>query len=226
VTTARRALVGALKLACVLLALGFALSLLYLAVTPPSTLMLARWVTGRAVQRIVVPLTAISPFLPAAVIASEDARFCQHHGVDWDALSDVVDDMGDGGPARGASTITMQTAKNAFLWSSRSYIRKALEIPLALYLDLVWGKRRTMEIYLNVAEWGQGIFGAEAAARHHFGKSARDLTRREAALLATALPNPILRDPARASNAQRIHAAKVLARMTGAPGCLAGRSAA
>ncbi|HEY0352299.1 MAG TPA: biosynthetic peptidoglycan transglycosylase, partial [Enterovirga sp.] len=120
--------------------------MLYLAVTPPSTLMLARWVTGRAVQRIVVPLTAISPFLPAAVIASEDARFCQHHGVDWDALSDVVDDMGDGGPARGASTITMQTAKNVFLWSSRSYIRKAIEIPLALYLDLVWGKRRTMEI--------------------------------------------------------------------------------
>src|SRR3954471_20440666 len=192
---ARRVFVGALKLACAVLALGFALSLLYLAVTPPSTLMLARWVTGRAVQRIVVPLTAISPFLPAAVIASEDARFCQHHGVDWDALSDVVDDMGDGGPARGASTITMQTAKNAFLWSSRSYIRKAIEIPLALYLDLVWGKRRTMEIYLNVAEWGQGIFGAEAAARHHFGKSARELTRREAALLATALPNPILRDP-------------------------------
>ena len=188
--------------------------------------MLARWVTGRAVQRIVVPLTAISPFLPAAVIASEDARFCQHHGVDWDALSDVVDDMGDGGPARGASTITMQTAKNVFLWSSRSYIRKAIEIPLALYLDLVWGKRRTMEIYLNVAEWGQGIFGAEAAARHHFGKSARDLTRREAALLATALPNPILRDPARPLNGQRIHAAKVLGRMTGTPGCLAGRNAA
>jgi monofunctional biosynthetic peptidoglycan transglycosylase len=226
VTTARRALVGALKLACVLLALGFALSLLYLAVTPPSTLMLARWVTGRAVQRIVVPLTAISPFLPAAVIASEDARFCQHHGVDWDALSDVVDDMGDGGPARGASTITMQTAKNVFLWSSRSYIRKAIEIPLALYLDLVWGKRRTMEIYLNVAEWGQGIFGAEAAARHHFGKSARDLTRREAALLATTLPNPILRDPARPLNGQRIHAAKVLGRMTGMPGCLGGRNAA
>jgi monofunctional glycosyltransferase len=226
VRTARRVFVGALKLACALLALGFALSLLYLVVTPPSTLMLARWLTGRSVQRIVVPLSAVSPFLPAAVIASEDARFCQHHGVDWDALSDVVDDIGDGGPARGASTITMQTAKNVFLWSSRSYIRKAIEIPLALYLDLVWGKRRTMEVYLNVAEWGQGIFGAEAAARHHFGKSARELTRREAALLATALPNPLLRDPARPSSGQRIHAAKVLARMTGAPACITGRSPA
>ena len=216
----RRVLVGILKLACALLVLGLVLSLAYLAVTPPSTLMLARWVTGRAVERAIVPLAAISPFLPAAVIASEDARFCQHHGVDWDALSDVIEDAGDDGPARGASTITMQTAKNVFLWSSRSYVRKGLEIPLALYLDLVWGKRRTMEIYLNVAEWGEGIFGAEAAARHHFGKSARDLTRREAALLATSLPNPITRNAARPSRGQRAHAGKVLARMAGNHACL------
>jgi monofunctional biosynthetic peptidoglycan transglycosylase len=217
---ARRVLAGTFKLGCVLLALVALLSLFYLAVTPPSTLMLARWVTGRAVERAVVPLTAISPFLPAAVVASEDARFCQHHGVDWNALSDVIDDAGDGGPARGASTITMQTAKNVFLWSSRSYIRKGLEIPLALYLDLVWGKRRVMEIYLNVAEWGDGVFGAEAASRHHFGKSARDLTRREAALLATSLPNPIIRNAAQPGRGQRAHAAKVLARMAGHPPCL------
>jgi monofunctional biosynthetic peptidoglycan transglycosylase len=217
---ARRVLASMLKLACGLLVLVVVLSLFYLAVTPPSTLMLARWITGREVERAVVPLAAISPFLPAAVIASEDARFCQHHGVDWDALSDVIDDASDGGPARGASTITMQTAKNVFLWSSRSYIRKALEIPLALYLDLVWGKRRVMEIYLNVAEWGEGIFGAEAAARHHFGKSARDLTRREAALLATSLPNPLVRDAAQPSRGQRAHTGKVLARMAGNLACL------
>jgi monofunctional biosynthetic peptidoglycan transglycosylase len=217
---ARRVLASMLKLACGLLVLVVVLSLFYLAVTPPSTLMLARWITGREVERAVVPLAAISPFLPAAVIASEDARFCQHHGVDWDALSDVIDDASDGGPARGASTITMQTAKNVFLWSSRSYVRKVLEIPLALYLDLVWGKRRVMEIYLNVAEWGEGIFGAEAAARHHFGKSARDLTRREAALLATSLPNPLVRDAAQPSRAQRAHTGKVLARMAGNLACL------
>jgi monofunctional biosynthetic peptidoglycan transglycosylase len=216
----RRVLAGMLKLVCGLLVLVVVLSLFYLAVTPPSTLMLARWVTGREVERAVVPLAAISPFLPAAVIASEDARFCQHHGVDWNALSDVIDDAADGGPARGASTIAMQTAKNVFLWSSRSYIRKVLEIPLALYLDLVWGKRRVMEIYLNVAEWGEGIFGAEAAARHHFGKSARDLTRREAALLATSLPNPLVRDAAQPSRGQRAHTGKVLARMAGNLACL------
>jgi monofunctional biosynthetic peptidoglycan transglycosylase len=201
----------ALKLAGLLAGLFILLSLVALVITPPSTLMLGRWVTGQSVDRVTVPLSAISPELPAAVIASEDARFCTHSGVDWSALRDVIDD--EDGPSRGASTITMQTAKNLFLWPSRSYIRKGLELPLALYLDLVWGKRRVMEIYLNIAEWGDGIFGAEAAARHHFGKSARDLTRREAALLATTLPNPILRNAARPSRGQRAHTARILARI-------------
>jgi len=182
---------------CLFLAVLLAVLIaLYRFVTPPSTLMLWRYVTGQKVERIVVPLNRISPHLIAAVVVSEDARFCLHKGVDWDALRGVLDKSGASGPSRGASTIPMQTAKNLFLWPSRSVIRKGIEIPLALGLDLVWPKRRILEIYLNIAEWGDGIFGIEAAARANFHKSAADLDRREAALLATALPNPFLRNPA------------------------------
>ncbi len=196
-------------------ALVLLLALLYLAVPPVSTLMLGRWLTGESVDRTYVPLSAISRQLPAAVIASEDARFCQHGGVDWGALHQVITD--DDGPSRGASTISMQVAKNLFLWPSRSYVRKAVEIPLALVLDLVWSKRRMIEIYLNIAEWGEGTFGAEAAARRHFNKSARDLTRREAALLAASLPNPLVRNPGRPSVRLRALAGRVQARMDGTP---------
>lgn len=217
----RRLILLAVKLVVALAGLFVLLSLIALAVTPPSTLMLARWATGRTVEHSTVPLAAISPYLAQAVIASEDARYCQHRGIDWGALQDALDD--DDGPSRGASTITMQTAKNVFLWPSRSYVRKAVEMPIALYLDAVWGKRRVMEIYLNLAEWGDGVFGAEAAARHHFGKPARDLTRREAAFLAASLPNPRARDPVRPSQAQRAHAARILARIPGTPtACVAG----
>ena len=197
------------------------LGLLYAVATPPSTLMLARWLTGRDVDRRTVTLGEIAASLPAAVLAAEDARFCLHSGVDWDALRLVLDDDEDG-PSRGASTIAMQVAKNLFLWPSRSYLRKALEIPLALYLDLIWSKRRMIEIYLNIAEWGDGVFGAEAAARRHFGKSAGDLNPREAALLATSLPNPALRDPAKPSRRQRALAGTVLDRVRETPlACIA-----
>jgi monofunctional glycosyltransferase len=177
----------------VLLALGL-LILAYRFVTPVSTLMIGRWITGKPVERTYVPLARISPNLVAAVVASEDARFCLHNGVDWDALNGVIEKGGERGPSRGASTIPMQTAKNLFLWPSRSVIRKGFEIPLALLIDAAWPKRRLLEIYLNIAEWGDGIFGAEAAARFYFKKSARDLTLQEAALLAKALPNPIKRN--------------------------------
>src|SRR5258708_38448861 len=147
-----------------------------------------RWVTGAPVARQWVDLNAMSPALPRSVVASEDAKFCSHHGVDWDALRDVIDDAEDGEVARGGSTITQQVAKNLFLWQGRSFVRKALEFPLALWIDLVLPKRRIMEIYLNIAEWGpNGEFGAEAAPRRAFGKSARNLSPREAALLAAAL---------------------------------------
>jgi monofunctional biosynthetic peptidoglycan transglycosylase len=184
----RRLIAFALKLGLALIGLFVVLTLIALVITPPSTLMLARWASGQPVEHSTVPLSAIAPALTQAVIASEDARYCSHRGIDWGALQDVLDD--EDGPSRGASTITMQTATETRSWPSRSYLRKGLEMPLALVLDLVWGKRRTIEIYLNMAEWGDGVFGAEAAARHHFGKAARDLTRREAAALAASLPNP------------------------------------
>ena len=183
---------------------------------PVSTLMLARWLEGKPVERYYVPLERISNFLRASVIVSEDARFCEHEGVDWSALREVMDRANDHGPSRGASTIPMQTVKNLFLWPSRSYIRKALEIPLALLIDLAWSKRRILDVYLNLAEWGDGIFGAEAAARHYFHKSADRLDAREAALLATALPNPRLRNPARPSPRHAGLAARIMARARGA----------
>jgi monofunctional biosynthetic peptidoglycan transglycosylase len=176
---------------------------IYRFVPPVSTLMAGRWLLQRDVTRDWVPLNSLSPNLVNAVLMSEDARFCRHNGVDWSALSSVLDESGEAGPSRGASTIAMQTAKNLFLWPSRSYLRKGLEIPIALALDLAWPKRRIIEIYLNIAEWGDGLFGAEAAARAYFGKSASNLTRREAALLAAALPNPFHRDPRHPSPRQR-----------------------
>jgi monofunctional glycosyltransferase len=176
---------------------------LYRVVPPVSTLMIGRWLLQREVTRNWVPLNSLSPNLVTAVIMSEDARFCRHNGVDWAALGSVLDESGETGPSRGASTIAMQTAKNLFLWPSRSYIRKGLEIPIALALNLAWSKRRIIETYLNIAEWGEGVFGAEAAARAYFGKSASDLTRREAALLTAALPNPSARDPRHPSPRQR-----------------------
>ena len=191
----------------------FWLGLLYWAVPPVSTLMLGRWMTLQPVTRDYVSLDSISPSLPLAVMAAEDSRFCDHHGVDWGALREVVEDADEDGPARGASTIPMQAAKNLFLWPSRSYIRKGLEIPVALYLDLIWPKRRMMEIYLNMAEWGEGVFGAEAAAQKYFGKSARNLNAREASLLARSLPNPLVRNPARPKPGHRALAGQLQVRM-------------
>jgi monofunctional biosynthetic peptidoglycan transglycosylase len=194
------------------LTLGFAaLILVYRFLPPISTLMLARWLEGETVERRYVPLERISGFLRAAVIVSEDARFCEHNGVDWGALREVIDRPGANGPKRGASTIPMQTAKNLFLWPSRSYVRKAMEIPLALLIDLAWPKRRILEVYLNLAQWGEGIFGAEAAARHYFHKSADRLDANESALLATALPNPGHRNAARPSRRHAGLAARVMA---------------
>jgi monofunctional biosynthetic peptidoglycan transglycosylase len=128
------------------------------------------------------------------VVASEDAKFCSHRGVDWDALREVIDEAEDGEVTRGGSTITQQVAKNLFLWQGRSVVRKALELPLSLWIDLVLGKQRVLEIYLNIAELGpSGQFGAGAGAAYAFGKAAADLSAREAALLAAILPNPVKR---------------------------------
>jgi len=145
---------------------------------------------GTTLQREWVPLERLSPNLVSAVIAAEDSRFCQHDGIDFDAISAAIEDNQKGGRQRGGSTITQQTAKNVFLWNGGGYARKAVEAWFALYIDTIWTKRRIMEVYLNVAEWGDGIFGAEAAAQARFGKPAAELSRYEAALLASVLPSP------------------------------------
>ena len=137
-----------------MLLLPYLLAPLYRAGHPVSTLMAWRWLTGAPVSRQWIDFSAISPSLPRSVVASEDAKFCSHHGIDWDALRDVIDDAEDGEVTRGGSTITQQVAKNLFLWPGRSVVRKALEFPLALWIDLVLPKQRILEIYLNIAELG------------------------------------------------------------------------
>ena len=178
-----------------------ALTALYLPsfVHPISTLMLKDLMTMKSYERVWTPIDDIAPALIHSVMMSEDGQYCSHQGVDWNAVNQVINDAMDGEGSRGASTIPMQTVKNLYLWNSHSYVRKVLEMPYALMIDLVWTKRRLMEIYLNIAEWGPGIYGIEAAAQHHFGVSAKNLSRRQAALLAVSLPNPILRKPSKPS---------------------------
>jgi monofunctional biosynthetic peptidoglycan transglycosylase len=181
-------------LAFAVLLIPYVIAPFYRFVDPVSTPMLWRWVTGKRVVRIVVPLNRIAPALRLAVIIAEDGTFCRNRGIDLGAIREAMQQSDELGEARGASTITQQTAKNLFLWEGRSFIRKALEFPLAIWLNLVLPKRRVLEIYLNTAEWGpNGEFGAEAGARWAFGKSARDLTPAEAAELAAILPNPVRR---------------------------------
>lgn len=182
-----------------LLALPFLMMLLYKLpfIHPLSTLMLRDQITFTPYEREWRSIDDISPNLVYAVVMSEDGQFCSHSGVDWNAMKTVI--SRDGGPNRGASTITMQMVKNLFLWHGRSYLRKGLEIPYATVADAFLSKRRIMEIYLNIAEWGPGIYGAEAASRHFFKRSAKNLTQRQAIYLAVTLPNPKLRNPARPS---------------------------
>ena len=190
----RRLVRNLIILAFAVLLIPYVIAPLYRFVDPVSTPMLWRWVTGKRVVRIVVPLNRIAPALRLSVIIAEDGTFCRNRGIDLGAIREAMQQSDELGEARGASTITQQTAKNLFLWEGRSFIRKALEFPLALWLNLVLPKWRVLEIYLNIVEWGpNGEFGAEAGARWAFGKSARDLTPAEAAELAAVLPNPVRR---------------------------------
>jgi monofunctional biosynthetic peptidoglycan transglycosylase len=158
---------------------------------PVTTLMLWRQFTGAPMSRQWIDLHAMSPYLPRSVVAAEDAHFCKHHGIDLGALREAINDAQEGEGMRGASTITQQLAKNLFLWQGPSYVRKALEFPLAVWIDAVLGKQRILEIYLNIAELGpSGQFGAEAGSNFAFGHSAARLSPRQAALLASILPNP------------------------------------
>ena len=193
-----------LLLIVLVLLLPYLLVPLYRVVDPVSTLMLWRWATGKRVEHTFVPIGRMAPVLPMTVIASEDGRFCRHHGIDWKELQERIGDADDISEARGVSTITQQVAKNLFLWPGRSFVRKALEVPLALWIDLVLPKWRVLEIYLNIAEWGpRGQFGAEAGSRYAFGKSVQALNAREAALLAAVLPNPRRRSAKQPSSTVR-----------------------
>lgn len=157
---------------------------------PGTILMLQRAMGGEDVRRNWTRIEDMSPYLVSAVIAAEDARFCSHEGIDWEAIQDAISDNETRKRRRGGSTITQQTAKNVFLWNGGGFVRKVPETWMASFIDYAWGKKRVLEMYLNVAEWGDGLFGAEAAAQTRFNKSAKDLTPREAALLASVLPSP------------------------------------
>lgn len=187
-----------LPLLIVFLMLPYVLTPLYRFINPPSTLMMSDAFMGKTVSLYWVSIDRIPHHVIRTVIAAEDGRFCTHHGIDFEALRKVIRPLSEGNlPSRGASTITMQVAKNLFLWHDKSLVRKALEAPVALWIDAVWSKKRVLEVYLNIAEWGQGIYGIEAASRKYFGISASALNPYQAQLLVAALPNPIERNPAR-----------------------------
>lgn len=198
--------------------LSVAVVLIYRFVPPPGTpLMVLRKFDQRysgQVRKRWVPLRRISRNVVRAVIASEDAEFCRHNGFDFDAIESALKERRRGG-TRGASTITQQTAKNLFLWPHRNYVRKGLEAWFAILLEVLWPKDRIIEIYLNVAEWGDGVYGIESAARRYFRRPARSLTRRQSAYLAAVLPNARIFSPVSPSRITRARAESVLRRMDG-----------
>jgi monofunctional glycosyltransferase len=204
---------------------------LYRALPPPGTpLMLVRLVECYGVEKSWRPLDDISPHLIRAAMAGEDARFCRHHGFDWGAIATAWDHYQSGhGRLLGASTISMQTAKNVFLWPGRDWLRKGFEAWFTTLIELAWGKRRIMEVYLNVAEWGPGVYGAEAAAQHYFQKPADALNPGEAVRLAAALPDPLDWSPRRPGRRLLARGAAIRANMQGVPmglslPCGAGRA--
>ena len=212
----RRPILIALTVLLVVLVGGVAL---YRFVPPPQTwLMTTRLFQGEGRDYRWRSLDDISPRLVDAVIASEDAKFCTHSGFDMKAIEKALQtnarvEKRGRGRIRGGSTISQQTAKNVFLWPGRDWVRKGLEAGYTVLIETTWGKRRIMEVYLNVAEWGPGVYGAEAAARHWYGKSARDLTPREAARLAAILPSPRRYEAASPGPYVRRRAARIQAAM-------------
>jgi len=184
----RRVLLVALVIA---VAAPAALTALYRAVPPPVTpLMIIRVFQGESLHKSWRPLSRISPHLIRAVVGLEDSRFCTHGGIDWDAIGDAVTDHLHGEKLRGASTISMQTAKNLFLWPDQTLFRKLLEAPMTYMIEAILGKRRILEIYLNVVEMGPGIYGAEAAAHAYYRRPASALTPWQAGTIAAILPAP------------------------------------
>jgi len=205
------------RIAVALLLVIALLVLVYRFVPVPLTpLMVLRQIEGEGLERQWVGYDQLSPNLRRAVVASEDARFCTHHGFDWTEIDAALSDFESGERLRGASTITQQTAKNLFLWPG-GWLRKIVEIYPTVLLELLWPNRRILETYLNIVEWGPGIYGAEVASRTYFGRPARLLTAPEAALLAAVLPNPRRWSPVKPSEYIRSRAATIQARMAAAP---------
>ena len=166
--------------------------ILYRFIPPPVTpLMVIRAVEGRGLDHRWRSMDKISPTLVRALIAAEDAKFCEHRGFDFEALQKAYENNESGRKIRGGSTISQQTAKNVFLWPGRSYVRKGLEAWFTVLIETFWGKRRIMEVYMNSIEYGSGIYGAEAAAQRYFGVSAAKLTQAQSARLAAILPSPL-----------------------------------
>lgn len=166
---------------------------------PVSMVMLERWLThdDYSIQQTWLSWDEMPKKAALAVITSEDQRFPLHQGFDVDAIMKALNEAEEGGRLRGASTISQQVAKNMFLWTGRSWLRKGLEVWFTSLIEVTWGKQRILEVYMNIAEWGPGVFGIEAASQHHFGKRASQLTDMQAALLASTLPSPLKYDPAR-----------------------------
>jgi len=181
---------------------------------PPVTpFMVLRWLGGAGLDYRWVPLTAMSPAIPRAVIASEDARFVRHHGFDWVEIGKAWDAGQKGRRLRGASTITQQCARMLLLWPGRGIVRKLAEAYVTLWLEALWSKRRILEVYLNIVDWGEGVYGCEAAARRAFGTSCAALGAQNAARLVAILPNPQRWSAASPSGYIRKRAARILRRM-------------
>ena len=218
----RRGAVALVVLAAIPTVLTFVYALPF--VHPVSTLMLKDLAIFRGYDRQWVSIDDVAPILAHTVIMSEDGQFCSHRGIDLGELKGVVEDAMAGEATRGASTLTMQSVKNLFLWHRPlSSLRKVVELPLAVYFDFILSKRRIMEIYLNIAEWGLGIYGIEAASQHFFGIPASKLSRRQAALMTVLLPNPLERDPRKPTASMRRVAAIIerrAAKSGGYVGCL------
>lgn len=196
-----------LRLVVATLALPTLVIGIYAFLNPPITpLMVIRLFQGESLHKQWVPLDQISSHLVKAVIAAEDNRFCEHNGFDGDALWREIQTWLDGDRPRGASTITMQTAKNILLWPSRDLLRKLVEAWMTPQIELMWSKQRILEVYLNIAEMGPGLYGAEAAAEAYFGKTARQLSPLQGSLIAASLPNPRAFSPSRPSNYVKVRA--------------------
>jgi len=190
---ARRLLRGALRLVVMVALASVALVLVFRWINPPpGATMIAEWLRLGGIERQWVPIAEMADHLPLSAAAAEDANFCLHHGFDIDGIRAA---LADDARVRGASTISQQVAKNVFLWQGRTWVRKGLEAGFAVLIEVLWPKRRIMEVYLNVAEMGEGVFGVEAAARHYWDIGAGELGPQRSARLMAVLPDPRDRSP-------------------------------